>query len=148
MKSETKTALLELADQLDKVEPSRFDMDAILRWGSGVSVHLEQLFSMTTDLCGAVGCIAGWALLMGRGNGKLAALNKLDLDRDQIAQMLLGLDGYEARDLFYPSSVIDPTPYRAGSKDAAWVLRWAVENENVSDAWPAWADEQKHRAQH
>lgn len=107
LKPETKQALLDLADKIEKVNPKNFDMQD---WA--LSMHLDGPDRIglpnLNPSCGTSCCIAGWHhVFKGRFLEGARVYDSFDAPdnigyADSLATSDLGLDDYDAHKLFYP----------------------------------------------
>lgn len=93
-KGKARANLIKVRDHIASLPPGRFNMRYLFKDRRGERWSDEAPHAQLVHPCGTAACIAGWTLA-------LFAPNKRGGDADD-AQTLLGLDEYQADELFLP----------------------------------------------
>jgi hypothetical protein len=131
-----KERLLELADLLETEKVAKhFDMNDYFRT-KDQRTYTDEPLGAVLDECGAVACIAGWAIAHFEPK-RYVSYSMVD----EVAKDILGIKGY-AGDLFCPAGIPPGRWSEVSPTDAAQTIRSYVETGVVDWSWhPAYEGE-------
>lgn len=103
LKQAAKKGVARLLARLDMIKPKQLKMDNfIVNTNTGPLDRVYDVLDLNVDMCGTVGCLAGWTVIEFK-----AEAAKEDLPTwanvSLYAQACLGLSDDESRHLFYPA---------------------------------------------